>query len=330
MHGKTVIYIFIAVIIAISAYYFILQKNSSTLIVTIPNEQIELLESSTKLKVVIGTLVEVNSENLMLSTNDGILTIKKSGVTRYIARSNEVTTPIGGNELISNKQATVVTGVDETTGEIIALSVTVNREQSALTSRPQFLIFDSFESTLINSTAIHATSNSTFSGRDYNNIPAGWVIRFFTPSEFKWDDNVYRSGKSSIRMNNPGDISASKRVNLDTISNRNLTLTSWVRSNVLTRGFAFIQIDYTNQENKRVILRRSLKITGSNDWRSVRLQFEVPADVINIFIRLNLPSIRENPELYERLSTLVNNPSEVDEKLPTQAVWFDDIRLSEG
>ena len=73
-----------------------------------------------------------------------------------------------------------------------------------------------------------------------------------------------------------------------------------------------------------------MKITGSNDWRSVRLQFEVPADVINIFIRLNLPSIRENPELYERLSTLVNNPSEVDEKLPTQAVWFDDIRLSEG
>ena len=142
MHGKPVIYIFIAVIIAISAYYFTLQQNSSTPIVTIPDEQIELLESSTKLKVVIGTLVEVNSENLMLSTNDGILTIKKSGVTRYIVRSNEVTTPIGENELISNEQAIVVAGVDETTGEIIALSVTVNREQSALTSRPQFLIFD--------------------------------------------------------------------------------------------------------------------------------------------------------------------------------------------
>lgn len=196
-------------------------------------------------------------------------------------------------------------------------------EKEILTSKAK-LFATSFENTPFDSTIINATSTSSYSHEDYNNVPKGWVVTFNSSGIFKWDDNVYNTGLKSIRINDPGNIVVGHKTNL-VGSERNLNLTVWVKSNGLDKGFAFIEIGHMTDGNS-VVLKRSRKIIGSNNWDEVKLPFEVPAEVDSVHIRLKLLNKNEHPELYEKLPTL-NSTAEINEKLPLESVWFDDLRL---
>ena len=195
-------------------------------------------------------------------------------------------------------------------------------QREVITTKPR-LFSTSFESALSNSTIINATSASSYSHKDYNNVPKEWVVRFNSSGIFKWDDNVAHTGSKSIRMNKPGNIVVEHKTNL-VGADRNLTLSAWVKSNDV-KGFAFIEIGYGDDDNS-VVLKRSKKIIGSNNWRGLTERFNVPAEVDSIYIKLKLLNKNEHLELYEKLPTL-NGTDEINEKLPN-AVWFDDLKLS--
>lgn len=201
---------------------------------------------------------------------------------------------------------------------------TSSAERETVISKPK-LFATSFESTPSESTIINATSVSSYSHKEYNNVPDGWVVRFNSSGIFKWDDNVANTGLKSIRMNKPGNIVVEHTTNL-VGADRNLTLIAWVKSNDLDKGFAFIEIGYGDDDNS-VVLKRSKKIIGSNNWDNVKVPFNVPAEVDSIYIKLKLLNKNEHLELYEKLPTL-NGTVETNEKLPRNAVWFDDVKLA--
>ena len=106
-----------AIIVTVFAYYYYfipLQPNP------------EALNDATELKVVTGTLVEISGEDLMLRTDEGILTIKKSEKTKYTALGKRASTQINENELQQNEKATIVVSIN-IENEMTALSVNVQR-----------------------------------------------------------------------------------------------------------------------------------------------------------------------------------------------------------
>ena len=80
MYGKTAVYIFFAVLIAIFVYYIlVLQPQSFTNPIDLNNEYTDYLKSEntdTIIYNVIGEIVEVSKEELTLKTSERILTIK--------------------------------------------------------------------------------------------------------------------------------------------------------------------------------------------------------------------------------------------------------------
>ena len=134
MKDKAIVSVIIGVVIILFGYYTFISPQGSPasedrqpLNSTFAIEQIKSLGNITKIEAVTGTLVEVNNENLMLLTGEGILTIKKSAITNYFVHSEEINTSISDNELRENDQATIVIAVDESTDEMTALSVVVTR-----------------------------------------------------------------------------------------------------------------------------------------------------------------------------------------------------------
>ncbi len=127
MNGKIVVSVLFVVIVGIFAYYSTtLSQTSSSGANQISREAEQAIENATEIKAVTGTIVEIGNENLMLRTNDGILTIKKSVATRYVASINNVQTAIDENELKQDEQVTIIVGVDSN-NKMRALSVIVAR-----------------------------------------------------------------------------------------------------------------------------------------------------------------------------------------------------------
>ena len=127
MHGKTFVYVFIAALIAIFAYHYTtLPQTSSSVTNEISKEAQQALEGTAEIRAVTGTLAEMNNENIMVNTDEGILTIKKSEATKYTALDNGISTQIEESQLLVNDQLTLVVGVNSE-NEITALSVSVVR-----------------------------------------------------------------------------------------------------------------------------------------------------------------------------------------------------------
>ena len=128
MHGKTAVFVVIAVIIAIFAYYyFALPQSSSSSEISSPDLFAESLEGVTLVKTVSGRIVGMNEEFIMLNTSEGILRLKKLEAARYLASSNGKTEPIGEKGFKRNSQASIIVGVDESTREMTALTVYIFR-----------------------------------------------------------------------------------------------------------------------------------------------------------------------------------------------------------
>ena len=127
MNGKVIISVFIVVIIAVFAYYYTtLPQTSSSVTNEISREAQQAIEDTHELKIVTGTIVEISNEDLMIRTDEGILTIKKSEATKYAVLSNDVNTQMHENELQQNDEATIVVGVNSE-NEMTAISVSVVR-----------------------------------------------------------------------------------------------------------------------------------------------------------------------------------------------------------
>ena len=128
MNGKIVVSVLFVVIVGIFAYYSTtLSQTSSSGANQISREAEQAIENATEIKAVTGTIVEIGNENLMLRTNDGILTIKKSDATKiYVTLDNGISSRIDENELQQNDQTTIVVGVG-INNEMTALSITVLR-----------------------------------------------------------------------------------------------------------------------------------------------------------------------------------------------------------
>ena len=202
----------------------------------------------------------------------------------------------------------------------------VKKEQ--LISKPR-LFASGFESTPSNSTVINATDDSSYPFEDYNNVPRGWTIVFDSSGKFKWDDGVFHSGSNSIRMSNPaGSIAAVHATNLLATANRDFVFTIWAKSNELKNSFAFVELSYKDSEGNTSILERSKKIIGSNNWDAIDLPFTVPPEVESIRIKLKLVNRNAEPDLYEKLPDLLNGTAKINENLPRNTVWFDDLQLS--
>ena len=195
------------------------------------------------------------------------------------------------------------------------------------TEQPASTLFSAdFEGLDYNSTLISAGSMSSYSHKNYNNIPQRWEIEFEPSGEFKWDDSVSYSGEKSIRLSNPGGIVAREKIRQIDVNNK-FTLTAWVKSNDLKKGFAFAGIEYKDAGDNSVELNRSGKITGSNDWQEIEVHFSAPSDA-RIRIELKLLDRNEKPDLYEKLRTLMDGTAEINGSLPSEAVWFDDVRIT--
>lgn len=133
MKDKKSIYVIIGILILILAYnLFISPKNLEAPQNIATADSIALSDQLaslgiTKTEVVTGTLVEMNSNNLIIQTSNGISTLKKSDVTRYFVISDGISTPVDENKLQLNDMATIIVGVHDTTNEMTAIRLRVER-----------------------------------------------------------------------------------------------------------------------------------------------------------------------------------------------------------
>ena len=185
----------------------------------------------------------------------------------------------------------------------------------------------SFESGEFTPGMINASRPSSYSFTDSKIVPPGWVINFNTSGVFEWTESPARSGSKSIKMSNPeATVVATYKINLRGVETKNFTLSVWVKSNALEKSFAFVDVTYVDS-NKIVVLERSKKVIGSNDWQEINLLFNVPEGVGNLFINLKLLNKNRFPLLYDTLSILANT-AEINKKATSETVWFDDVELS--
>lgn len=132
--NKSIISIFIVVIIAFSAYYIFVLRSEPAVINPIDQNNghmdYKLLESTNTESEnanidfyrVIGQIEEINNEELKIRTFERVLTIKKPKVTEYIAFS---AVPIDETQLQQNDYVRATVSVDKATNEVVKLSVTV-------------------------------------------------------------------------------------------------------------------------------------------------------------------------------------------------------------
>ncbi len=186
---------------------------------------------------------------------------------------------------------------------------------------------DDFESTTSNSTPIIASASSTYSYKDYDNVPTEWTIRFDPSGEFQWVNDISHSSAKSIRMSNAGGITADRRINATGLQGKTKILQIWAKSNGLNDGFGFVEVRSRTGDKKTLLLKRSGKIIGSNDWTAIKLKIAIPKDAEYIFIKLGLFNKLENPDLYESMPVLFDNRDKLNEELPSESIWFDDLRL---
>ena len=128
MQGKTVVYVFIAVIIVIFAYYYTnLPQTPSSVINQIDQNKeygdYQLFESTDiDSYIVIGQIEEITNDELKIRTFERVLTIKKPEATEYFAFP---TVPIDETQLQQDDDVRVRINVDKTTNEVVKLSVAV-------------------------------------------------------------------------------------------------------------------------------------------------------------------------------------------------------------
>ena len=89
------------------------------------DEQAKLLGGADRIEVFEGRIAGITEDGLTLTTNNGVLTLKKSPATRYAELSDGSSKAISESELKQDDQATIVAGSNTQTGEFTALSVTV-------------------------------------------------------------------------------------------------------------------------------------------------------------------------------------------------------------
>ncbi len=128
-------------------------------------------------------------------------------------------------------------------------------------------------------------------------------------------------------MSNAGGITADRRINATGLQGKTKILQIWAKSNGLNDGFGFVEVRSRTGDKKTLLLKRSGKIIGSNDWTAIKLKIAIPKDAEYIFIKLGLFNKLENPDLYESMPVLFDNRDKLNEELPSESIWFDDLRL---
>jgi hypothetical protein len=128
MNGRTVVSVFVVVVVVIFAYYIFVLQSEPIFISTIdPNyENIDYLKSEntdTIIYDVVGEIVEVSKEELTLKTSERILTIKKPESINYIEFFTDL--PIDETQLQQNDYVRAIINVDKTTDEVVDVSVVV-------------------------------------------------------------------------------------------------------------------------------------------------------------------------------------------------------------
>ena len=141
MYGKIAVYVFIAVIIGLFAYYYtaLPQTSSITNPIDANNEYSDykllentIIESKSANIVsyrVIGQIEEITNDELKIRTLERIVTIKKPKATEYIAFVPPV--PVDESKLWKNDYVRITIDVNKITGEIVKLSVIVIGEYDA-------------------------------------------------------------------------------------------------------------------------------------------------------------------------------------------------------
>ncbi len=188
------------------------------------------------------------------------------------------------------------------------------------------LFVDSFERDKFSSELIIAVNNQNYSSEDYLNVPLGWKVMFRPSGEFQWVSDVYQSGNKSIRLSNPGVITAVRQFDVSDLDKRfPFILYVWIKSNNLTNGFGYVDVNYINStvENPMFLMRTG-KIVGSNDWSWIKIPLEIPTDATKLILALKLYT-KDSP-LYGKLPTIYDNTT-YDPALPSETIWFDSIRL---
>ena len=130
MYGKTAIYIFFAVIIALFIYYYttLPQTPSSASNPIDPNnEYTDYLKSenaNTVTYTLIGQIEEINEKELILRTFNRTAAIEKPAETKYVSLTNPHT-PIDESQLQKNEFVRVTVNMDKSSNEIVSLFVEV-------------------------------------------------------------------------------------------------------------------------------------------------------------------------------------------------------------
>ena len=128
MHGKPVIYIFFAVLIAIFAYYIlVLQPKPFTNPIDPNNEYTDNLKSEdggTVIYKLVGQIEEINEKELILMTFNRTVAIEKPAETKYVSLTNPHT-PIDESQLQKNEFVRVTVNMDKSSNEIVSLFVEV-------------------------------------------------------------------------------------------------------------------------------------------------------------------------------------------------------------
>ena len=128
MYGKTAVYVFFAVIIAIFAYYiFVLQPQSFVNPIDPNNEYTDYLKSensSTVTYTLIGQIEEISEKELILRTFNRTVAIEKPAETKYV-RLTDPHTLIDESQLQKNELVRATVNMDKSADEIVSLFVVV-------------------------------------------------------------------------------------------------------------------------------------------------------------------------------------------------------------
>ena len=129
MYGKTAIYIFFAVIIALFIYYYttLPQTPSSASNPIDPNnEYTDYLKSenaNTVTYTLIGQIEEINEKELILRTFNRTVAIEKPAETKYVSLTSR--TPIDESQLQKNEFVRATVNMDKSADEIASLFVEI-------------------------------------------------------------------------------------------------------------------------------------------------------------------------------------------------------------
>ena len=127
MYGKTAIYIFFAVLIAIFAYYIlVLQPKLFTNPIDPNNEYTDYLKSedgSTVIYKLVGQIEEINEKELVLRTFNRTIAIEKPAETKYVSLTSR--TPIDESQLQKNEFVRATVSMDKSADEIASLFVEI-------------------------------------------------------------------------------------------------------------------------------------------------------------------------------------------------------------